>query len=67
MFQINSVPFNFLFILKQMYQKFHIEHSSINRNVSWAPNEHRMISEGACDPEDWRNDNENSTLHHRNQ
>jgi len=25
-----------------------------------------MISEGSCDAEDWSNDAENSTLHHRN-
>jgi len=25
-----------------------------------------MISEGSCDTEDWRNDAENSALHHRN-
>ncbi len=24
-----------------------------------------MISEGSCDTEDWRNDAENSALHHR--
>ncbi len=30
-------------------------------------NQHiRMISEGSCDTEDWSNDAENSTLHHRN-
>jgi len=26
-----------------------------------------MISEGSCDSEDWRNDAENSALHHRNE
>jgi len=25
-----------------------------------------MISEGSCDPEDWRNDAENLALNHRN-
>ncbi len=25
-----------------------------------------MISEGSCDTEDWSNDAENSTLHHKN-
>ncbi len=35
----------------------------INKNVSWAANQHiRMISEGSCDTEDWRNDAENSAL-----
>ncbi len=30
-------------------------------------NQHiRMISEGSCDTEDWRNDAENSALRHRN-
>ncbi len=39
----------------------------IFRNVSWAANQLiRMISEGTCDTEDWSNDAENSTLHHRN-
>ncbi len=37
------------------------------RNASWAANQDiRMISEGSCDTEDWRNDAENSALHHRN-
>ncbi len=32
-------------------------------NVSWATNQHiRMISEGSCDTEDWRNDAENSAF-----
>ncbi len=36
-------------------------------NVSWAANQHiRMISEGSCDTEDWRNDAENTAAHHRN-
>ncbi len=35
----------------------------IIRNVSWAANHHiRLISEGSCDTEDWRNDAENSAL-----
>ncbi len=35
----------------------------IIRNVSWAANQHiRMISEGSCDTEDWRNDAENSAF-----
>ncbi len=37
-----------------MKQKIFIEHQI------------RMISEGSCDIEDWRNDAENSALHHRN-
>ncbi len=33
------------------------------RSVSWAADQHiRMISEGSCDTEDWRNDAENSAL-----
>ncbi len=37
-------------------------------NVSWAANHHnRMISEGSCDAEDWSNDAENSSAHHRNE
>ncbi len=36
-------------------------------NVSWAANQHiKMISEGSCDTEDWRNDAENVALHYRN-
>ncbi len=39
----------------------------IIRNVSWAANQYiRLISEGSCDTEDWSNDAENSTFHHRN-
>ncbi len=34
----------------------------IIRNVSWTPNQHRMISEGSCDTEDWSNDAENSAF-----
>jgi len=42
----------------------------IIRNVSCATNQHiRMISEGSCDTEDWRNDAENSAqvtcIHYR--
>ncbi len=33
------------------------------RSVSWAADQYiRMISEGSCDTEDWRNDAENSAL-----
>ncbi len=33
------------------------------RDVSWAENQHiRIISEGSCDTEDWRNYAENSAL-----
>ncbi len=36
-------------------------------NVSWSANKHiQIISEGSCDTEDWINDAENPTLHHRN-
>ncbi len=35
---------------------------SIIINVSWAANQHRMISEGSCDTEDWSNDAENTAL-----
>ncbi len=32
-------------------------------NVSWAANQYiRVISEGSCDTEDWRNDAENTAL-----
>ncbi len=35
--------------------------------ISWATNQHiRMISEGSRDTEDWINDAENSSAHHRN-
>ncbi len=35
--------------------------------ISWAANQYIItISEGLCDTEDWRNDAENSALHHRN-
>uniref|UniRef100_A0A8C2CNM1 Dynein, cytoplasmic 1, intermediate chain 2b n=1 Tax=Cyprinus carpio TaxID=7962 RepID=A0A8C2CNM1_CYPCA len=41
-------------------------HNHVNW-VSYAANQHlRMISEGSCDTEDWRNDAGNSALHHRN-
>ncbi len=34
---------------------------------NWAADLHiRMICEGSCGTEDWSNDAENSTLHHRN-
>ncbi len=52
---------------------YHCFHKSIKykllimiRNVSWAANQWiRMISEGACETEDWSNDAVNSALHHR--
>ncbi len=48
---------------KNIKQQFSI----IIINVSWSANHHiRMISEGSCDTEDWRNDAENSALHARN-
>ncbi len=40
---------------------------SILCNVSWAANQHiKMVSEGSCDTEYWRNDVENSALNHWN-
>ncbi len=38
-------------------------HSTIQKCFSWAADQYiRMISEGSCDTEDWRNDAENSAL-----
>ncbi len=40
---------------------------NIDNKKSASANQHiRIISEGSCDTEDWRNDAENSALHHRN-
>ncbi len=58
----------------KMYHSFHkiwcstiVSTLILIRNISWAANKHiRMISEGSCDTEDWRNDVKNSALHHRN-
>ncbi len=54
---------------QQKYEAAHLFSTLIIiRNVSWAANQHiRMISEGSCDTEDWRNDAENSAAHHRNE
>ncbi len=49
------------------YEAAHLFSTLIIRNVSWESNQYiRMISEGSCDTEDWSNDAENSSLHHRN-
>ncbi len=38
-----------------------------NNSAVYITHQHiRMSSEGSCDTEDWSNDAENSTLHHRN-
>ncbi len=38
-------------------------HFDDNNNKRWTANQHiRMIHEGSCDTEDWRNDAENSAL-----
>ncbi len=58
-------------ILKnKMYHGFHKRYEAVQlfstlittRNVSWANQYIRMISEGSCDTEDWTNDAENSAL-----
>ncbi len=54
------------FILKESWknvsqfpQKKFKQHNC--QSISWAENQHiRMISEGSCDTEDWRNNAENS-------
>ncbi len=39
----------------------------MDNKVSWAAKQHIIIiSEGSCDTEDWSNDAENTTVHHRN-
>ncbi len=57
---------------EKMYHSFHKFHNStvfnIDNNQKCFFNQHiRIISEGSCDTEDWRNDAENSALHYRNQ
>ncbi len=40
------------------------QHNTDNneKKVSWAANQHIMISQGSCDTEDWSNDAENPAL-----
>ncbi len=66
--------FELLFVKEswnKMYYSFHKKYEAaqlfstliINRNVSWALNQHiRLISEGSCDTEDWSNDAGNSAF-----
>ncbi len=55
--------FEFFLFIKESYkiycftQKYYKMFSTlIIRNVSWAANHYIMISDGACDTEDWSND-----------
>ncbi len=50
-------------IMKKMYLTVLNIDDNNNKTVSWTANQHiRMISEGSCDTEHWRNDAENVAL-----